>query len=119
MDLLKSMCSLTCSILAIVFGFLWLFDDGGFLCFILMAACFIGAFKSLSSVSPETQKQMVEYEKHKEYQKLHGGYKCPSCGMMAGHKINAVSKGASLGVFGIASDKLGKTYKCENCKYIW
>ena len=118
MDLLKMICSLLCTILAVVFGFSCL-SGGGLFYLLLTIVCFVGTFKLLDSVSEETKKQVDEYEKHKEYQKLHGGYKCPSCGMMAGHKISAVSKGTSLGAFGIASDKLGKTYECANCKYIW
>lgn len=43
---------------------------------------------------------------------MHGGYKCPSCGMMAGHKMGAFLKSSS-------NDLLGKIYKCENCKYMW
>lgn len=50
---------------------------------------------------------------------MNGGYKCPNCGMHAGHKINTVNKAVSVSVLGLASDKIGKTYKCENCGYMW
>lgn len=50
---------------------------------------------------------------------MYGGYKCPSCGRMAGHRIGVISKSISIDMLGLASDELGKTYKCENCRYMW
>ena len=69
--------------------------------------------------TPEEKKKEEEYKKEQEYQKMNCGYKCPNCGAKAGHKIGAISKGISIGTFGIASDKVGKTYKCEKCGYLW
>lgn len=57
-------------------------------------------------------------EEHKE-KMLNGGYKCPNCGKAAGHPIGAVGKGISVGAFGLASNKIGKAYKCANCGYMW
>lgn len=74
-------------------------------------------------MSKEEQKQGLEkYQKAMEVEnekKLTQGYKCPNCGMMAGHKISAVSKTVSVGILGLASDKIGKNYKCNNCGYEW
>lgn len=65
------------------------------------------------------KKEAQELEQLERKRKLTEGYKCPSCGMMAGHKIDTISKGLSVGTLGLASNKIGKTYKCENCKYMW
>lgn len=47
------------------------------------------------------------------------GYKCPSCGEMAGKEMSKLRKTFSLGVWGAASNKFTKTYKCEKCGYMW
>ena len=108
-----------CVILAFVSFFGGIMNDHGFLgCVVGLFFVFLG-MKVFNDAPDDFKKEVGELQKKEEYQKLHGGYKCPSCGMMAGHKIGAVSKGASIGMLGIASDKLGKTYKCENCKYMW
>lgn len=60
-----------------------------------------------------------EIKKRGEYARLHQGCKCPNCGMNAGHRIDDFSKKASIGFWGIASSKLGKTYECANCNYMW
>lgn len=64
----------------------------------------------------EEGKRAEEMEKQR---KLENGYKCPNCGMKAGYPISKVSKSVSVGTMGLASNKIGKTYKCENCKYMW
>lgn len=46
-------------------------------------------------------------------------YKCPQCGQQEGRPISMLSKGASVEVFGLASNKIGKSYKCSNCGYMW
>ena len=58
-------------------------------------------------------------EEREKQRKLENGYKCPNCGMKAGYPISKVSKSVSVGTMGLASNKIGKTYKCENCKYMW
>lgn len=70
-------------------------------------------------IDDETKERATEINKAKEHQRLHEGYKCPNCGQHAGHPIGSVSKGVSIGFWGLASDKIGKTYECYNCKYMW
>lgn len=65
------------------------------------------------------KKRAQELEQLERKRELTAGYKCPSCGMMAGHKIDTISKSLSVGTLGLASNKIGKTYKCANCKYMW
>lgn len=94
-------------------------NDHGFIgCIVGLFFVFLG-MKVFIDAPEEFKKEVGELQKQEEYKKLHGGYKCPSCGMMAGHKIGAISKGMSIELLGMASDTLGKTYKCENYKYMW
>ena len=96
---------------SIGFEFLGVLCIGGF--------AILGLFLNAKLTTPEEKKEEEEYKKEQEYKKMNCGYTCPNCGAKAGHKIGAISKGISIGVFGIASDKVGKTYKCEKCGYLW
>lgn len=44
---------------------------------------------------------------------------CPRCGKHAGHPISEHRKTASIAFWGLASNKIGKTYECDNCHYMW
>lgn len=44
---------------------------------------------------------------------------CPRCGHKSGHPINEFEKKASIGFWGFASSKWGKSYKCDACGYMW
>lgn len=109
-----------CIILAFTTGFAAIMADAK----MLAAACFIG-FASVGVwcekhlLNDATKMQMQKDIEDKEKKRLRGGYKCPNCGQKAGHPIGALSKGASIGFWGLASNKIGKTYKCENCDYMW
>lgn len=46
-------------------------------------------------------------------------YKCPNCGKSAGEKISTTGKIVSVGALGLASNKIGKSYKCKSCGYLW
>lgn len=41
--------------------------------------------------------------------------KCPSCGSSNVSKIGALGRAVSVGIWGLASSKIGKTHKCNNC----
>ena len=41
--------------------------------------------------------------------------KCPSCGSSNVSKIGALGRTVSVGIWGLASSKIGKTHKCNNC----
>lgn len=119
MDFLKSMGSLLFTGLAFVCFIAGILNDAIFLGLIGGAICIAISYIILKSVSSETWKAVNEEEKRKQNQKMNGGYKCPNCGMKAGHKIGTTNKAISVSVLGLASDKIGKTYKCENCNYMW
>lgn len=45
--------------------------------------------------------------------------KCPSCGSSNVCRIGAVSRVVSTSFLGLASSKIGKTHKCNNCGTTW
>lgn len=45
--------------------------------------------------------------------------KCPTCGSTNVKLISGGERAASIIGFGIFSKKIGKSYKCLNCKYTW
>ena len=42
--------------------------------------------------------------------------KCPICGSTDLKKLTALDRGASAFMWGLGSNKIGKTYQCKNCK---
>lgn len=44
---------------------------------------------------------------------------CPRCGKNSGHPLNELGKKASIGFWGFASRKWGKSYECDCCGYMW
>lgn len=71
------------------------------------------------------QNQMLERQNkniarmQKEYDKQNCIPKCPSCGSSNVAKVGTVSRAVSVGIFGLASSKIGKTHKCNNCGSTW
>lgn len=62
------------------------------------------------------------------YQQLQGtapwvtqyyNYPCPNCGAYKVRPAKWDDKSLSIAFWGIASDKIGKSYKCENCGRMW
>lgn len=51
--------------------------------------------------------------------KLENMPKCPACRRINISKIGTVGGMVSVGIFGLASSKIGKTYKCNNCGSTW
>ena len=45
--------------------------------------------------------------------------KCPTCGSTNISKIGTVNRMISTSLFGLASSKIGKTHKCNNCGTAW
>ena len=45
--------------------------------------------------------------------------KCPTCGSTNVQPIGAGEKIISSALFGLFSTKIRKSYKCNNCKYMW
>lgn len=122
-DTFKSIGGLITLIVGII---LWIYvtiNSSVIMGFIIFAFFVWLGYTIINSVSDKTKQEVVEINKAKEEQKkhqeLHGGYKCPNCGKNAGHEITIIKKSASIGVFGLASNKIGKNYECKNCGYKW
>lgn len=47
------------------------------------------------------------------------GMACPYCHATNIKKISTASRMISTGLFGLASSKIGKTYKCSKCGSTW
>ena len=45
--------------------------------------------------------------------------KCPVCNSPNVEHISTLNRTVSVATFGIASSKIGKQYKCKNCKHMW
>lgn len=45
--------------------------------------------------------------------------KCPTCGSLNIKRIGGVERAASVGMFGLFSKKINKSFKCGNCGYTW
>lgn len=44
---------------------------------------------------------------------------CPMCNSTNLEKITAPKRIFSAGIFGLGSDKIGKSFECKNCGYKW
>ena len=44
---------------------------------------------------------------------------CPYCNSSNVTKISIVNRAVSVGMFGLASSKIGKTHKCNDCGSTW
>ena len=54
-----------------------------------------------------------------EHPELYDEPKCPNCHSTNIKSINIINKSISIGFWGLASHKIGKTMECLNCKYKW
>lgn len=45
--------------------------------------------------------------------------KCPMCGSTNTERISTTSRAVSVAAVGLASGKIGKQYRCKNCKHMW
>ena len=71
----------------------------------------------------ESQKKLEEYRKQrakeKAYEATHPKPKCPTCGSTNIKDISTLNRAVSIGMVGLASDKIGKQFCCKNCGYKW
>ncbi len=59
----------------------------------------------------------LPYPEYVEY--LNSAITCPTCKSTNVSKIGAGERAASVGLFGIFSKKINKTFKCNSCGYTW
>ena len=61
-----------------------------------------------SRINEYQQKYLAEHNIH-----------CPYCNSTNVTKIGTVNRAVSVGMFGLASSKIGKTHKCNDCGSTW
>jgi predicted lipid-binding transport protein (Tim44 family) len=70
------------------------------------------------SQKKEQELVQAEHDARRQANKNASMYKCPNCGKQTGKGISVVSKSVSVGTVGLASNKIGKSYKCSSCGYM-
>lgn len=66
----------------------------------------------------DTEKQLNESKL--QYKQVQSNQpKCPTCGSTNLSKVSNISKAGSVFMFGLLSQKVKKTWHCNNCKYEW
>lgn len=85
-------------------------------------------FETLNKIKLEREIKDKEYEKkHPIRQRHFQSYskpktvednlpKCPICGSTDLKKLSALDRGVSAFMWGLGSNKIGKTYECQKCK---
>lgn len=58
-------------------------------------------------------------ERRKKYTPSAPLIHCPYCNSSNVTKIGTVNRAVSVGMFGLASSKIGKTHKCNDCGSTW
>lgn len=81
---------------------------------------------SKSKFNERERKEEKDYQEFKEQSKRdvaayygHPTITCPTCGSTNTEKISALSKGVSVGLFGIFSQKVKHQFRCKTCGYEW
>lgn len=70
----------------------------------------------------EYQKQQIKEEderRRREEIRIANAVKCPMCNSPNTERIGSVDRAVSVAMVGVASGKIGKQYKCKNCKHMW
>lgn len=75
----------------------------------------ISAQKARERVQRSVERQEAAKQRRMNPNNIH----CPTCGSNKIEKISGVSRAASVGMFGLASSKIGKTFECKSCGYKW
>nr|DAT54479.1 MAG TPA: RNA polymerase I [Caudoviricetes sp.] len=81
---------------------------------------------SKSKFNERERKEEKDYQEFKEQSKRdvaayygHPTITCPTCGSTNTKKISGLSKAASVGLFGIFSQKVKHQFHCNSCGYEW
>lgn len=72
--------------------------------------------RQLEEKMSELSRQAVEKEFRLKQSGYHGMAECPYCHSRDTREISTTSKVASAAMLGIASNKIGKQWHCNNCK---
>lgn len=81
---------------------------------------------SKAKFNERERKEEKDYQEFKERSKRdvaayygHPTITCPTCGSTNTKKISGLSKAASVGLFGIFSQKVKHQFHCNSCGYEW
>ena len=66
----------------------------------------------------ESARIQAEIRRNRE-EALKKNVPCPVCGSRNTYRIDTLDRATSVAVFGLASGKIGKQYKCRECKHMW
>lgn len=98
---------------------------------LIFCLCYFGNYKKalkmyeLSQQNPDAYREMIVAAEIMEYEKLRSEIRavptlyCPVCGSTAVSNISTLNRATSVALVGLASDKIGKQYKCHNCGHMW
>lgn len=67
----------------------------------------------------EVPKTWKSYDEQHSFQFQPQVPKCPTCGSTNIKKLDVIDRGLSVGIFGLGSKKINKSFLCRNCKYTW
>lgn len=81
---------------------------------------------NLANTNPEAYHQKLKDEAkaaharaEAERLKQKNAPKCPMCNSTNIERITTMDRSVSIAMVGLASGKIGKQYKCKNCKHMW
>lgn len=83
--------------------------------------------ESTTATKPTTYEQMmrsIEADREAEAKARQAAEQanaphCPTCGSTDMKKIDALDRAISVSFLGLASGKIGKSFKCNHCGYMW
>lgn len=68
----------------------------------------------------EYESKMSQFRNQVSQKEQHSNIpKCPTCNSTKLSKVSAISKAGSVFMFGLLSQKVKKTWHCDNCGYEW
>lgn len=81
---------------------------------------------NLANTNPEAYHQKLKDEAKAAYARAEAerirqknAPKCPMCNSTNIERITTMDRSVSIAMVGLASGKIGKQYKCKNCKHMW
>ncbi len=78
------------------------------------------AYQKQSKKEAKLWEAIEQKKREEEEQELSKLPACPICGSKLHVKrISTLNRAASVTAWGLASSKIGKQYKCENCGHMW
>ncbi|MEA4929359.1 MAG: zinc ribbon domain-containing protein [Candidatus Limiplasma sp.] len=67
----------------------------------------------------QVQQRKQEAVKQRYDAMINPPVRCPSCGSTDKEQITALNRVVSVGALGLASNKIGKSWKCKHCGHMW